>query len=320
MKELRYRLVLLGAFMIGLYLSSVEMHCPENFRYLSFLCALLPEVPRKIGDALIIAPLLALLVDEAAKTKLLREFSLDVSSHIIGRMLPVELRKYLTGYLQMFLVRTRWEISYTINEWVGQPGYISLKTTSEYDMENRAGDPKDYEFVYKVEDSLYPDIGCTQITFVRLGEDTYDGDALAKVIVAENGYQNFERKKLLQPHDAPNKPSYTFRAESIECFRNSNFSPFFAICPVMTAELSVWYPKDVVNVSLELTYDEVKTATVRSEIASGALTGTKWKILGPILPGQGFIVRWDAIPPQSAAGSQAQAPSVSPATSPVEKE
>jgi hypothetical protein len=280
MKERHYRLLLLGAFVVGIILASVDV---------------IPEIFHKIGEALIIAPVLALLVDEAAKTKLLREFSLDISSHIMGRLLPGQLREYLTGYLQMFLVRTRWEITYDIEKWEGQPGYIRLKTFMEYDMKNYSDHPTDYDFKYSVEESLYPHVGCTQITYVRLGDEaTYEGEALAKVVQAENDYQTFSSKRQLQPHSLPSKPTYTFSSRSEECFRDSGFSPFFAIYPVMNAVLSVWYPHESLRVSLELTYDNVKTATQRVPISSGDRKGIKWTIKGPMLPGQGFIVRWDA--------------------------
>ena len=127
MNERRYRLLLFAAFLVGIGLASVRVECPTSWLRFGFVCGFLTEIPRKIGDALIIAPLLALLVDEAAKTKLLREFSLDVSSHIMGRMLPVKLRDHLTGYLQMFLVRTRWDITYYIEKWEGQPGYTAAQ-------------------------------------------------------------------------------------------------------------------------------------------------------------------------------------------------
>jgi len=280
MNERRYRFLLLAAFLAGVGLTSVHA---------------IPEIFRKIGEALIIAPVLALLVDEAAKTKLLREFSLEVSTHIIGRLLPVPLREHLTRYLQMFLVRTRWDITYDIEKWDGQPGYIRLKTISEYDMENHSEDPTDYDFKYSVEESLYPHVGCTQITFVRLGEETYEGAALAKVIKIENNYQTFLSKKQLQPHSRPSKPTYSFTARSEECFRDSAFSPFFANYPVMNTVLSVWYPDEALRVSLELTFDDVKTATQSVPISSGDRKGIKWIIKRPMLPGQGFVVRWDAL-------------------------
>src|SRR5713101_388859 len=278
MIEWRYRLLLMGAFVVGLYLAVFNWHCPEIHTGLALPCSLLPEIPRRIGDALIIAPILALIVDEAAKTKLLREFSLDVSSHIIGRMLPPELRDHLHGYLQMFLVRTRWDITHTIEKWGGQEGFIRLETTSEYDMENHSGYAKDYEFVYAVEDSLYPLIGTTQITSVRLGEENYAGKSLAKVILAENGYQRFSRRKELQPHSGRNSPSYIFEAKSIECFRESGFFPFTAICPVMKAVLCVWYPTEDFQVRVELTYDDLNTGADQKEITDGTRKGTKWTI------------------------------------------
>jgi hypothetical protein len=140
-------------------------------------------------------------------------------------------------------------------------------------MENHSEDPTDYDFKYSVEESLYPHVGCTQITFVRLGEETYEGAVLAKVIKIENNYQTFLSKKQLQPHSRPSKPTYSFTARSEECFRDSAFSPFFANYPVMNTALSVWYPDEALR----------------------DRKGIKWIIKRPMLPGQGFVVRWDAL-------------------------
>jgi hypothetical protein len=213
----------------------------------------------------------------------------------------------------MFLVRTRWDITYTINKWENQPGYIRLSTSFEYDMENYSTDPKAYDFIYSVEDSLYPQIGSTQITFVRLGEVTFDERSLAKEVFAENGYQKFSSQKQLEPHGTSHKPTYTFHAKSIECFRDSGFSPFTAAFPVLKATLSVWYEKKDFQVSLDLTYDDFKIGAKREEIAEGFKQGTKWTIKGPILPGQGFLVRWDAIPAAVAVSTGTAAPAVTAA-------
>src|ERR1044072_7067188 len=109
------------------------------------------------------------------------------------------------------------------------------KTNSEYDMENYSNSPTDYDFKYAVEESQHPHIGCTQITSIRLGEETYDDTALADTVTTDTNYQIFSSKKQLLPHYGPGKPTYTFRAESIECFRDSDFSPFFTFYPVMGA-------------------------------------------------------------------------------------
>src|SRR5215469_4709671 len=54
---------------------------------------LLPDTLLRVGDALIIAVVLAFLVDLNAKKELLREFLLETSAHIIGRQLPEQIRE-----------------------------------------------------------------------------------------------------------------------------------------------------------------------------------------------------------------------------------
>jgi hypothetical protein len=288
-KEKYYRLLLLGVFVLGVALAVIHG---------------VPEILKKIGEAMIIAPVLAVLVDNAAKTKLLREFSLDVSLLVLGRLLPDRLREHLDRYMKMLLVRTRWEIVYEIEKWPDQDGFIKLTTISEYDMKNFSETPTNYDFKYAVEESQYDKIGATQITLVRLLPDTFEGDELAKNVKRDNNYQTFTKTMELEPHRRPSKPTYTFRAESVECFRDSAFSPFFTFYPVMNAVLRVWHP-ETLKISLELTYDDVDTGAKSDPLVQGNRKGTMWTIFGPILPGQGFVVRWDAITQTPAAAGGA---------------
>ncbi len=285
MKEKYYRLLLIGVFVVGVALATIHV---------------VPEILKKIGEALIIAPVLAVLVDNAAKTKLLREFSLDVSLLVLGRLLPDRLREHLDRYMKMLLVRTRWEITYAIENWPNQDGFIKLTTISEYDMKNFSESSTDYDFRYAVEESQHDKIGGTQITLVRLLEETYEGDALNEFIEVDNNYRTFSSTKQLMPHRGTGKPTYTFRAESVECFRESSFSPFFTFYPVMNAVLRVWHP-ETLKISLELTYDDIETGAKSEPIIEGNRKGSMWTIFGPILPGQGFVVRWDAIVQTPAA-------------------
>jgi hypothetical protein len=285
MKEKYYRLLLLGVFVAGVALAVIHS---------------VPEILKKIGEAMIIAPVLAVLVDNAAKTKLLREFSLDVSLLVLGRLLPDRLREHLDRYMKMLLVRTRWEITYEIEKWPDQDGFVKLTTISEYDMKNFSERATDYDFRYSVEESQYDKIGGTQITLVRLLPDTFEGEELAKNIKTGNNYKTFTKTMELLPHRGQGKPTYTFRAESVECFRESAFSPFFTFYPVMNAVLRVWYP-ETIKVSLELTYDDLEIGAKSEPIVQGQRKGTMWTIFGPILPGQGFVVRWDAIAQLPAA-------------------
>jgi len=209
-------------------------------------------------------------------------------------------------------VRTRWEITYQIDKWADHDGFVKLTTISEYDMENFSERPADYDFRYSVEESQYDKIGATQITIVRLLEDTFEGEELGKFIEIDNNYRTFSSKKQLLPHRGPGKPTYRFQAESVECFRDSAFSPFFTFYPVMNAVLRVWYP-ETLKVSLELTYDDVETGAKNEPIVEGNRKGMMWTIFGPILPGQGFIVRWDAVAAAPAATSAMTTTVVDPA-------
>src|SRR5258708_28293512 len=90
------------------------------------------------GGAFIIAFLLAILVDSALKEELLTEFAKDVSGHIIGHLLPTKLRKPLLDYLEMSLVRNRWNLTYTLMPCGTQ--YVEVTVLNEYEMENRSGE------------------------------------------------------------------------------------------------------------------------------------------------------------------------------------
>jgi len=59
---------------------------------------------------MVVAVVLALVVDQAAKRRLLEEFASDVSTHIIGRRLPREFRKHIEQYQEADLIRTSWSM------------------------------------------------------------------------------------------------------------------------------------------------------------------------------------------------------------------
>jgi hypothetical protein len=303
--EHRERILLAVIFFGGIVLATLNVPCPAFFAgnaLLSKLCShKLVEIVHKIGEAFVIAPLLAFIVDEALKKKLLR----DASTFMIGHVLPGELREHLQTYLRSPLVRTRWDVTYTIEKWTNDKGefcegYVKLSTISEYDMQNYAHTTNTYKFRFEVEDSLHKQVGNTKITSVLLPGDAQvlEGAALEREVYAKNGYQRFPetpRNFRLKSSHKPGTPIYTFKAESIECFRDSGYSQFWAGYPVVEANLTVLYPKKDFDVSLELTFDDNEAAE-KEELSEG----TKWKIRGPILIGQGFIARWDAKPPASA--------------------
>ena len=112
----KFHLLLLATFTLGLVLAFFPWTLLVAKLGLSWLDRT-DEVMHKIGDALLIAPILALAVDKAAKLELLKEFAKDVSSHIIGRQLPESMREYIRAYLDVEFLRSAWHVTYEISPW-----------------------------------------------------------------------------------------------------------------------------------------------------------------------------------------------------------
>ncbi len=252
----------------------------------------------KFGEAIIVAQFLALVVDAAAKQRLLEEFAEDVSTHIIGRRLPPQLRKYIEQYLEADLVRTTWTITYTITEWPEQPEYDRLVTLSVYELENRSSSTNKYESIYEIESSSFPNIGKTEIlhftgTNLLDAKDFFDYPRQSEIKPKECDRCITISKDVHIP--AHRGPAYRFSAESVECFRDGSIVPFFAKQPVLSTTLTVFYPTDRMKVFVDLSFGNIEEDAERIELSNGL----QWVFNRPILPGQGFSTRFVKVPSHS---------------------
>lgn len=296
----RFRLGLLVLLIVGVTLASLPLdkvaldQLPMH-GWLRGALGLILRVLPKIGDAMMIAAILAAIVDEAAKRALLKDFARDVSSHIIGRLLPPELREHIHQYLGIEFVRVNWDITYTIQELAGHQGFVELKTEAEYDMQNRSTSPKNYQFYYEVEESWFPEIGKTRITEVKAANffEYIEGDKDLK-LQHTRGFVAFSKDVELLPYE-PEHRQYGFRIESIECFKDSYSCPFIASYPVVGLTFTVRYPKDKLQVDLSLSFDDVQEVATKQDLEHGI----RWTITKPILPGQALFTRWERKPEQA---------------------
>lgn len=255
------------------------------------------RIPVGLGEALIIAQILILLVDSAAKKKLLTEFAQDVSTHIIGRWLPLELRSHLEEYLASDIIRKTWTIRYNIESWSDHPQFFKLCTMSDYEIENRGHLNRSYTFRYEVEESFYPELGNTNIVKCSAHAVSCTGQ---DEINPEN-YDSFEypfagkvplvreNNSSVVTHTLTIPPGCTFhmQAESEECFRDGSSIPFFTMYPTLATQLIVNYAKDALDVYIDLSYGDIESDATQ-EITE---TGDRWVFNKPMLPGQGFSVR-----------------------------
>jgi hypothetical protein len=271
--------------------------------------AIVPEflgnLLQKLGEAMAIAGVLTLVVDAAAKQRLLREFAKEVSTHIIGRRLPPELRTYIEQYLETDLIRTGWTITYTISEWPGRAEFERLVTLSVYEMENRSSSEQEYYCNYEVEKSFFPDVGKTRILHVSGANllepgksfDIQNQDEMK--LTEKEGSITFSKKVAIPAHAGP---AYRFSAESEECFRDGSIVPFFANHPVLSTTLTVFYPTERMKVFVDLSFGDIEKDAERIPLSNGV----QWIFNKPMLRGQGFSARFAKMrPDDQAAGAVA---------------
>jgi|ERR1035437_5987515 hypothetical protein len=280
----KYFGLLLLTFALGATLASwpwQQTSVPEFFR----------AVTPRVGEALMIAPILALIVDGAAKRKLLREFAIDVSSNIIGRHLPASMREAAREHLSVSVIRSRWSVTYTIAEIPGAPGYVRLHTRSEWELENRLEKGQTCQLSFTVEKSWFPEVGETEITRLGFedpsGFDSFDyckGDKGLSLTLEGNMWA--VAKKAI---NLPARPHPIFKcwAECDEVYRSDFSTPFVADSPIEFLIVTVKYPDGKFNVGLELSFEDSKLNNPWRSAGE-----VKWELSKPMLTGQAFFTTW----------------------------
>jgi hypothetical protein len=102
------------------------------------------QFSESLGDALIIAGVLALTVDYYLKNRVLREVSSDVSKYLIGYQLPGEVQDRIKGLLQTTWIRRNCKVRCRLTELPEPLGHIRLEVTISDEMENITNDTLPY--------------------------------------------------------------------------------------------------------------------------------------------------------------------------------
>jgi hypothetical protein len=303
----RFRLLLLGVGSLGLLLMMPpwETWLPTHEHP---ILAGLQRLLEGTGEAFVVAAILAVVVDEAAKRDLLKEFTESISSHIVGRLLQPELREHIEQYLKADLVRNTWTITYTLSEVPGHPLHKRLLTTFAYEMENRSSTPKDYLCAYDLEESLLPHIGTASILKVK-GTNLVDGNGdfhfpdstrpTWEPVTTKDGTIRFREPFTIAAR--PNMTTFKFEVESEEYLPDGSIVPFFAKYPVLNTTLTVHYPVHTMKVIVELSLGDVPNPAL---LDHGE--GERWTFDKPMLPGQGFTIRFASRPPVVHGGGSVQ--------------
>lgn len=267
-----------------------------------------------IGEALAIAAVIAYLVDEAAKRRLLREFAEDISEHIIGRLLPSGLRERMFEYLSVDFVRTGWTVIYQLKVRQQQAvngklaPHVELLTWSNFTMENRSPLTKSYTVAYEVVKKWFEELPPPRIVSVLVNGERVNGcrlkdssggfvklnpDEAPDLIVDMPGY----RASQTEPHKAE------IRLILAENLGETFYTSFDALHPVVGPTfVAAKYDPRQLEVSLSLSFADDSEA---EPIAPLPGEKDRWKIEKPILPGQGFVLRWRPRPAAQATAAAA---------------
>lgn len=271
-----------------------------------------------IGEALAIAAVIAYLVDEAAKRRLLTEFAKDVSQHIIGRLLPSGLRERMLQYLTVDFVRSNWTVIYELKVRHQQTNagaferHVELMTESSYSMENRSPLDKTYIVAYEVMKKWFENLRAPEIKSVLVNGNPVNGCRLK-----DGGTGVFVR---LNPEDAPDlvvpmrghgeketPHKVDVRLKLAEYLGATFYTSFDALHPVVgPTVVAAKYNADELEVSLSLSFADDAEA---KRISPQPGENDRWQIERPILPGQGFVLRWRPRPASTLLVSKAQSDS-----------
>lgn len=303
------RIILLLVFVCGVVLSLLggplshaalfylkpeqQSTAPWFWHLVGWFADLLP----RIADALLIAPVLAAVVDRAAKENLLADFARDVSTHIIGRYVPRELRDHINTYLTVDIVRRDLDIVYELKEQEGDEEAIVLETSMTSDLHNYSEKAIETTQFIAVSKGLNAKRKSSTLTEVTFGDFTYrEGDQTTSL--HSTGIDNvFRMKYQLAPSQTGESPHATrciLRAR--EYFGVSDQTAYLAVHPVIGVSVTFIHPRKYA-VELDLTFTQDSMAPPVPVYANGR---SKWKLEAPILPGQGFFLKW------SIAGRTAQ--------------
>lgn len=290
-KKLQIRIGLAVVFVLGLVLAATPWSTwiPTERPMLQYFF----ELVTKVGDALMIAPILAAIVEIAVTRELLEDFVYGISHHIVGRLLPSELREHILRYLTTDFVRTRWTIEYHLEELPDHPDYVQLRRISEYDLENRSVALRKFDFRFEIQRSWFPRIGEASIKMAScqlngINQFEYRGQDIANRIATTEGMIIFS-----QAVDIPggSKGTYTFTTESTEILPINYETTLIAGIPTVHATVKVQCSLQRFKTALRLSSGD------DHDLPRKTLDhGVHWTVNSPILTGQCLLLRWASIP------------------------
>ncbi len=155
MRELYFYIFVSVLFCLGVFLS-VPRYWPLPVRRI--LNRLPDSLPEKLGDAFIIACILAIGVDEFVTYKLFEEATRDVLSFAAGHLLPPNARIVVSNLIKAPFIRDdlklRIRLEPLCNQRSNETELVRLTLLTDYVVENLTGSPVSCPFRTSIEKSM----------------------------------------------------------------------------------------------------------------------------------------------------------------------
>jgi hypothetical protein len=130
-----------------------------------------------VGEAALVAGLLALTVDMYLKRRLMQEITQDASTFFLSMGLPRELQEEVDALCREYAVRTELELNYTFTEFEGDSDMVMMSVLFSFNVVNLTADPQPFDHIASVQ--LAPNALRNEVVLIP--------EAGAKNVFEENG-------------------------------------------------------------------------------------------------------------------------------------
>ncbi len=255
-----FRLAIFAAFVAGFVLLFVlPLHFKgaaiNDERVADFI-----EISRGLGEALIVAAILAAIVDPYAKFRLGKEIGREIARETAGEHLPLKLREALESIQDIKLYLVRMFIDVDLQNSFDNPGLLQWRMTIHYEVENASWNDHRFPHQVAISDSSAEkaDGKVVEVACYWNGKQRYrmaQGDeSMTRMSQKKDGVTYF-----VHENELPIKSSRRARIDKAEYYHtterlvaDSEIQVIQVALPTIGVTLTVRQPKDLtVNTSLE---------------------------------------------------------------------
>jgi hypothetical protein len=165
-----------------------------------FQCVRRTDLAEKLGGELIVAFILALVVDQYVKRNFAEEVTRDLLSFAAGHFLEDSIRKKISELIRAPYVRRNFLIQFKLED-LG-PDFVRVTMTTKYEVKNLAEDRPWYTVRSSIETSRWTAIERPMLREFKLaGSSRWSlaGEKLAQKTRQEGPYLVFQRRRHLEP-------------------------------------------------------------------------------------------------------------------------